>query len=986
MSQPITLKTKRIYKEALPRAENDKHADLMKLVTRQMDSTPLPPNAGAAPIITLILGLVISLFVFNVVHDWEQSRLESVFQLNAQSRLAAFHTDIMRHQELVTSMANLFSANPHTSRAEFQTFTQPALKQHKEIHGLGWDPLIKDSQRRAFIEKNRLQGFPNFRITEVSSEGKRVSAATRDTYVVVEYIEPYTGNEAALGFDIASHPGRLIAINKARDSGKAIITERIRLVQEKQDKFGYLLLKAVYRGGITPDTLAQRRDRFLGVAVGVFRFVDSLPFNAKDLSPSGMDIWVNDLDAPDAKQLLHFHSSRTREIAIQPTAERKTQATAGLHVESTVEVMGRTWSFLFAPTPQFYAKHQYWQAYWTAGLSLLITLLLSLNSLRKSRYLAQLANTNGALAKEIDKRQETQKQLIDSEEKYRLSMQASQVGLWDWDVTSGEVYYSPGWEQILGLEDIDNVYQEWEKRIHPDDRESVLESLREHLDGKTDAWMMEHRLCKNDGNWIWVAGRGRVMTRAADRSPLRMLGTMTDIDKRKHIEDAHRQSKANFSLLLESTAEGIYGIDTEGRCTFVNQACVRLLGYDNKEQLLGQQLHDLVHYKKADGSAYPLQECRIYQAFKVDSESHAADEVFWRKDGSSFPVEYWSHPMHKDGEVVGAVVTFFDITEQTEAAQEKEQLLHDMEERIKEMRCMFQVTEAVRRNTTLDGILYEVVNVIPPGWHYPEYTVARISLDDQEYTTSHFTATEWKLSSDLIINNRFRGSIEVYYTKKFPELDEGPFVRQERSLIDTLAKTLCEAIEHRNALSELEHLATHDALTGLYNRKVLEQRIHNELMRAARYERPASMFLLDIDHFKDVNDTHGHPCGDRVLKQLADFLKASMRSTDYAARYGGEEFVVVLPETNAKEAAVLAERLRAKISEMKIPLSDEDSLRITASIGVSTYPDNASTWQDLLHKADLALYQAKNAGRNRVVSCTDKRLSTSDKLQSKMHN
>ena len=123
-------------------------------------------------------------------------------------------------------------------------------------------------------------------------------------------------------------------------------------------------------------------------------------------------------------------------------------------------------------------------------------------------------------------------------------------------------------------------------------------------------------------------------------------------------------------LLLASTGEGIYGIDLNGLCTFANPACVSILGFGGAEELLGQHMHNLVHHTRPDGTPYPEKECRIYQAFRGGKGTHFDDEVMFRKDGTSFPVEYWSYPMEQDGQLVGCVLTFVDITERREVEAE----------------------------------------------------------------------------------------------------------------------------------------------------------------------------------------------------------------------------------------------------------------------------------------------------------------------------
>jgi len=134
------------------------------------------------------------------------------------------------------------------------------------------------------------------------------------------------------------------------------------------------------------------------------------------------------------------------------------------------------------------------------------------------------------------------------------------------------------------------------------------------------------------------------------------------------------ESEEQVKLLLESTAEAIYGLDTKGICTFCNPACVKTLGYQSEQDLIGKNMHALVHYKRLDGSDYPNNECKIFKSFRKGEESHVDDEVFWRADSTSFPVEYWSHPIRREGKIIGSVVTFFDISQRIELEAQQLQL------------------------------------------------------------------------------------------------------------------------------------------------------------------------------------------------------------------------------------------------------------------------------------------------------------------------
>jgi diguanylate cyclase (GGDEF)-like protein len=163
-----------------------------------------------------------------------------------------------------------------------------------------------------------------------------------------------------------------------------------------------------------------------------------------------------------------------------------------------------------------------------------------------------------------------------------------------------------------------------------------------------------------------------------------------------------------------------------------------------------------------------------------------------------------------------------------------------------------------------------------------------------------------------------------------------------------------------------------DPLTQLHNRRYLDRRLAEELARANRYRQPLSCLFVDADHFKQINDNHGHPVGDQVLRELASRIRSQLRASDIATRYGGEEFALLLPQTYLEDALLLAERIRLEIASHPISLGDNKALRITVSIGVSeALPLLGKTPQpqlgeQLLADADRALYLAKANGRNRI--------------------
>lgn len=165
--------------------------------------------------------------------------------------------------------------------------------------------------------------------------------------------------------------------------------------------------------------------------------------------------------------------------------------------------------------------------------------------------------------------------------------------------------------------------------------------------------------------------------------------------------------------------------------------------------------------------------------------------------------------------------------------------------------------------------------------------------------------------------------------------------------------------------TKTKELSITDALTGLYNRRYFEQCADREFLRAARYKSDLTFAIVDIDFFKKINDTYGHLCGDKILKEVAFLLNESFRKTDIVFRYGGEEFVVILTETNAEAARIPLERLREKIEANTFKFKTQD-LKVTISLGYSSDVEDAEDAPELLSFADAALYRAKENGRNQI--------------------
>ncbi|MFO2525155.1 diguanylate cyclase [Legionella pneumophila serogroup 1] len=232
-----------------------------------------------------------------------------------------------------------------------------------------------------------------------------------------------------------------------------------------------------------------------------------------------------------------------------------------------------------------------------------------------------------------------------------------------------------------------------------------------------------------------------------------------------------------------------------------------------------------------------------------------------------------------------------------------------------------------------------------------------------ELMCSHMTFVEQPelslLCVPLMAQNDIYGLLYLEVNLKFDE--------NQRLLITAFAELTALALANVRLRENLRYQSIRDPLTGLYNRRYLEDFLFKQLHQAERTKASFAILMLDLDHFKKINDTFGHDAGDLVLKELGQILNSDIRLGDIAARYGGEEFVLLLYDIDAQAAKMKAENLRSAISNLQVKYGAQPVGQITASIGISVYPDDAKSPAEVIEAADKALYQAKNKGRNKVI-------------------
>jgi PAS domain S-box-containing protein len=284
------------------------------------------------------------------------------------------------------------------------------------------------------------------------------------------------------------------------------------------------------------------------------------------------------------------------------------------------------------------------------------------------------------LTEDITERRRSEEKLRESETIFRSIFDNSQIGISLYRVDGTQYFTNRALHKMVGHshEDLGSL-EKWDQIVHPDERASRAERYAELLGGvrNNDEW--DQRFIHRDGR-IVSTHRICSVLRDAEEKPQFILNMTEDITERKRAEEERNRVAKQMEMLLESTGQGIYGINLEGNCAFINRATCELIGY-RPEEALGRNMHELAHHHKPDGSVYPADECPVYRALMKGEGCSLADEIMWRRNGTPIPVEYSSFPILEGGRITGAVVTVVDITERRwaeEKLQKSEQLFRSI--------------------------------------------------------------------------------------------------------------------------------------------------------------------------------------------------------------------------------------------------------------------------------------------------------------------
>jgi diguanylate cyclase (GGDEF)-like protein/PAS domain S-box-containing protein len=567
-------------------------------------------------------------------------------------------------------------------------------------------------------------------------------------------------------------------------------------------------------------------------------------------------------------------------------------------------------------------------------------------------------------------------------------------------------------EQLTGYsrEQFFTGHIKWPDIIVPEDRGGSREIFLQAL--KTDgAYRRDYRIRRQNKETIWVAERSQIVCDSKGQIDF-ISGVIFDISFQKEMEDTLKESERFWRTLLETVGVGLMVIDEiNGRVTEVNPQAVAMSGY-SREQIVGQDCQRFF--------ICPLSSKTILN--NQNGRNNCSEGKLVKADGALIPILKTVAPIEIGG-MQYQLISFVDLTEQrqaekalTKANKDLQAAMAEVGQTNKEMGLMSKMVELLQichspeesypiigqyaqelcpdssgslfiinsSNNLVTSVsqwglsLFEE-KIFGPGecWALRQgkpYLCGTASIASFN-PKCHHISPDIK-GSHLCIPLTAQGETMglLYLEKRIPDestigpdKSAGEFPLSQQKLARTLAEHISLSLANLKLRENLRHQAIRDVLTGLFNRRYLQETLEREIHRAQRQQTSLGVIMLDVDNFKIFNDTYGHEAGDQLLAVLGRYLKGSIRAEDIACRYGGEEFTLILPDVDTKVLLERAEAIRAGAKDLEVFHYGKVLGRITISLGLSYYPEHGEDAHSLLQAADAALYLAKRNGRDQVI-------------------
>lgn len=586
------------------------------------------------------------------------------------------------------------------------------------------------------------------------------------------------------------------------------------------------------------------------------------------------------------------------------------------------------------------------------------------------------------------------------------AIRATQISIWVADIPSQQIIF----EGIhTGLRDFlpdTRIYhgREWYERLHPQESELVEYRFKEFIKQRMPEFEMEYRVPDDRGGWRWILSRGLVIQQDERGLTVVAAGTHTDIHQRKLAQIAHAQERALFNagpiVIFRFSLEGDRIID------FISRNAARLWRYTDPDwTAVGKPTSALAHpddlmdvratLNAAFSNGKPSVDAQL-RLLRGDGTYHwhSMRLLFELDDGKPYARGYLMDiDERKALEDLASQhnQALETLVQQLHMAQADSVVLQETSDLLNSAEDVDEAFEIVRRaaDAVFPGWSGSLSAIMPHGglslvgqWGAPPWQDAEFQLkdcwglrrgkphgyvdEDRQLRCNHIHPDADGLLMPYVCvpmsaNGETVGALHLFANDKAtPEQVSDIEVRAER-----FAETLKLAMSNLRLRAWLRDQATRDGLTGLYNRRLLDERLPIEIKRSHRDRLPVSLAMIDVDHFKRFNDEYGHDAGDLVLKSISELLMDRVRVYDLACRYGGEELVLLMPGCQMEDAIVKLEAIRIDVAALQLSYQGFMLPAVTISIGVAE--THGGSGEALLRQADEALYRAKRQGRNRLV-------------------
>lgn len=560
-----------------------------------------------------------------------------------------------------------------------------------------------------------------------------------------------------------------------------------------------------------------------------------------------------------------------------------------------------------------------------------------------------------AVVKDITEVKNYEAETRQNAERFRLVARAVSDVIWDWDIARGKLWWNENFEKTFGYrrQEIEPGLESWTARLHPEDKERVVASIHRVVDGGGNSWSDEYRFRRRDGSYADIFDRGYVI-RDDQEKAVRMVGAMLDFTERKRAEEALRQSEKLLKTVLDTLPVGVWVTDAVGKILMGNPAGQQV--WAGARLLSIEQYGEYKGWWADTGKRIEPEEWALARAVKYGETSlnEVVDiECF---DGTRKTVLNSAVPIRDEtGKIMGAIVVNQDITENRRA----EKALRDSEAHLRaiidtEPECVMLLDDngkllkmndaglaMIEADSAAEVIGRPVLHLIAPEYREPFHafseSVIRGNKASFEFEVVGFKGTHRWLQSHAV-----------------------PLKTDGSILLLSVTRDITERKRNEERLSFLAH---YDSLTGLPNRTLFNDRLQQAMIEAQRHDRLVGVIFLDLDRFKNINDSLGHDVGDILLKGVAERLNGAVRKGDTVARLSGDEFTLVLADMGHVDDALRVAQKIIEVFEQPFHVLDRE-LHVTASLGITLYPFDDRDINGLLRNADVAMYRAKEAGRN----------------------